>query len=1269
MIKNKLGYKFEDAHIRLGSKIHLGDFYYAEKLFVNSYYAQGFAYILFDHIKNKLEGWLTKANSNDRKKITLLGYGIYSELLLSNLLFLLQNSSQTRAYKFSTATVRDTKGLKISNESLIKDSENIVLIIPIGTTLTTSIKIRKKLLDYGNPKIIGTPINCIVVMPKCKINSNSQDQKNKKMINKYWEKIDEKEKIIILKDKTEEKYFMSLESDWEEPHTCSNCFPPEEGNWEWLTKENSLFETDKVSVRPSVIFSLPQSKKITDNINFLKSSHIHFRQHIKRGQNHFLHYIDTTAFYEDNQDEIKKWLNKIKNEFTTDRPALLFAPEHATNAKFASTVNEINFGGAGVLIHYNPGEDYKTNFAVFYKNLLIDKQPEIVLIDDAICSGNTLNLLREYIRSINGQTDEEKIKVISMIDRSVAWFDRVGDFAPYSFLTINLPPIKDEKFCYLCREVEIYDDMIKKTIDIGIVKLFLRKRNKIEKKDFDDNSIKNIHSIDNENRRYRYFERIKLINNLTKQFHDILITNKDNTQIQKSIENKIKATFPQSGNQAKDFIGAFEHLTIEEKMNYIKVLAYPHLSLYKNIKIIACKLVLNELKQLLSILDNNVTSVKHKYFFLLIKTTAKINLNTILRSKVLKRVSEYIESLPRLLSNEISKIEAEIKNKELEITNKAYELKKKTPLFANSIIVNIKEYIDKLIIEKNNLIEIREKKEEKKETLHHYAAAIKEIIYNDEAKSFRLECELNNKNVPEGKLKDLLLFENITIFQETLMIISNLLQKYKHIYSQIFKENDISKQVSILADLLKNNNDLKIYINSDYRFEYFRLIINAIDSGNYNPECSDTIDLDILKHPSYEAFLLVLILKLYLEEQDESIKSIKDKMNFISLIIRDITMPSRRAKGEQRGCFITVKRYSTEKLEDIQIEIIGTTSRNFINKEISEETETYRHWEILSKNIPRTYEVHSKGKAGFSNFCTIGITDMVEEEKRTESGMPEFKIKPYGLITLASANENAFSPQKLRMLMLLKKDLLEFLKKNYENDSFVESVEEQNRKNLLLSMGHGFEKYLSNLKELFDKTSSTEDVRNHFEIYHSMLFNRICYSRIFKSFQNEDQSETTQILANNRFELKAFNLKLFFEKEIMSITNTIYEDSKIQQKYNIVPEIKCGDWNITFYKSILRDVVFECIVNAKNYIDKSKEPKLKIIVVQNNDKAFLIEIEDNGTGISNSELNRLNEKGYLKPEGGLSMINTLWNRLVGEKLKFYSEKNTFFKVSIPLKGI
>jgi hypothetical protein len=1051
MKENRVGYKFEDAHIRLGSKIHLDDFYYAEKLFVNSHYAQRFACSLFFYIKDNLKNWLVE--STDKKNIHILGYGIYSELLLSNLLYLLKTSPGTTTYEFKTTIVRDAEGLKIDNEQLIKTAKNIILIIPIGTTLTTSIKICKKLLDkeYGNPKIIGTPITCIVVKPP-KDNIHLQD--------KYWHDINEKDKIITLTDeeKTKEKYFMFAESDWREPHNCKKCFPDREPNdsiLKWLTDEKTLFETDKVSVVPSIIFSLPRSKKINDDITLLKKEHIYSRQHIVRGRNHFLHYIDTNKFYSDNQKNIENWLKKIKNSFSLAKPVVLIAPEHNTNAEFANDVNNIIFGGTGILIHFSPDSDYKTNFKIFYGDLFTDKNPEIVLIDDAICSGNTLNLLREFIKYAGGNKDGKKIKVISMIDRSPKWFDDVNDFESYSFLTINLPPIRDERFCYLCREVEAYGELIEKSIDLGLRRLFLEKRSKIDERKYDD-ILLNESSKDGEDRRNRYFERIRLINKLTKQFDEALQETGYSQSIQPSLESKLNNNFSQTKNKYTDFKESFQYLPIEEKMTYIKVLAYPHFSLFKNIKIAACKLLLNELRLFLTS-DQDLTSEKYKYLFLLIKTAGKLNLNIILRNEVIARVIEYFNALPNLLNQAVNCVVSKMERNKQELKNIGEK-----NLFNSNVIETLEKQYDALIIEKLIIEEIKKKPE--KERLYSYAAAVKEVIYRDEAKSFRLECELNNNDIPEGELKKLLLLENVTIFQQALKIICGSLKKYKHKCSAMFNDNDILKQLDYLNSLLYKDDELKFYINDDYRFEYLRKIIYATDKNEYdltNNENGKIVELKISEYPTYKTFLLTLLLKLYLEKFKYSNESIQVKMSHIVKLIKEIMGVD--------GCFVTVRRYNfniNDKSRNGPIEpdpiIVGATDDYVYDKDIDKRFLTYECWnEQLNadKKIETNKIVNDKKYSEFNiiqdiqSLCVIAITEIgPNDSKKDRTSESEISRRNYGVVTLYTKEKDSpFKPQIMRMMMLVTNDFLGFLKKNYENDSFVELL---NNKYFEFSLGH-----------------------------------------------------------------------------------------------------------------------------------------------------------------------------------------------------------------------
>ena len=44
------GCKIENTHVRLGSKVHLDEFYQAELLFQNNYFTTRFAYLVVDDI-------------------------------------------------------------------------------------------------------------------------------------------------------------------------------------------------------------------------------------------------------------------------------------------------------------------------------------------------------------------------------------------------------------------------------------------------------------------------------------------------------------------------------------------------------------------------------------------------------------------------------------------------------------------------------------------------------------------------------------------------------------------------------------------------------------------------------------------------------------------------------------------------------------------------------------------------------------------------------------------------------------------------------------------------------------------------------------------------------------------------------------------------------------------------------------------------------------------------------------------------------------------
>ena len=332
----KHGCKFGDAHIKLGSKIHLKDFYYAEKLFRNSYYAIRFAYLIYQYISQKL-------GDETNGKITILGYGLYSELLVSNVARFLNKAEKNNSRKrqFNHSIIEDVEDLKL----LIPVEKQVILVIPIGTTLTTQLKIYRKLQREKKSErkcdFVLNPI-CVLVIGHGDIRNiaDLEGEIRDKRVKKFWEKINLKEKEIYLaglSGKEDEKigktrYFIYLPSEWQLPHLCKYCW--EEGGEEIKTP----FDTDKVSITPQIIFGTPKAKKEAEELPTVKiifsnsngksdnaviSPDILKYGHFKRGTNHYLFYIDTIEFFNRNKEAIEKWLWKLKENLQKKHPGLI----------------------------------------------------------------------------------------------------------------------------------------------------------------------------------------------------------------------------------------------------------------------------------------------------------------------------------------------------------------------------------------------------------------------------------------------------------------------------------------------------------------------------------------------------------------------------------------------------------------------------------------------------------------------------------------------------------------------------------------------------------------------------------------------------------------------------------------------------------------------------------------------------------------------------------------------------------------------------------
>ena len=89
-VHNFDGYRIENAHFKIGNKVHSADFYYAKRLFQNSFYTNRLSMHLARKINDQLES-MHQASKDNINKITLVGYEMYSELTLSLIELFLKN--------------------------------------------------------------------------------------------------------------------------------------------------------------------------------------------------------------------------------------------------------------------------------------------------------------------------------------------------------------------------------------------------------------------------------------------------------------------------------------------------------------------------------------------------------------------------------------------------------------------------------------------------------------------------------------------------------------------------------------------------------------------------------------------------------------------------------------------------------------------------------------------------------------------------------------------------------------------------------------------------------------------------------------------------------------------------------------------------------------------------------------------------------------------------------------------------------------------------
>ncbi len=495
----ELGCKLPNAHVRIGSKFHLKDFYEAELLFQNIGYTYRFAYLLAEDIIRQLRQLRKAKGSCDR--LVLVGYENYSAVLVSQVIDYLRGTGDPEMPRLYHLQYFRRKNGEEYLEELggpfqAEGACASIVILPVGTTLSTIYKLRNA-LNRSYPKLEENRAASLRSYALIVVGDSSETPKS----GRYWKRVPEEggQAGILLQLEPEQKNSALLtvrtllipRTEWMVPQECPECA---------LDPKNPrvrvpLAQVDKTSTIPNLIFPLKRTgtKGITFSIRNREENqkrleamkgHVTYG-HVAQSHNHFQFYIEYGGYYaaQRNQSGYRKWLSSLRGEVDMNAFNIVISPRSHNDCLFVKDVVD------EIFLH-NPyflflpldtvyREDIRTKFSYITREYAAacagDFPPAInvYFVDYTLISGQTLhrgeNLVNMLLRDSRVKLRDNinlYHKIILLANRSS--YDTIGymvrdpmkDF--HAYVTLAIPTFNTQQnYCPTCEMVELYQEISK----------------------------------------------------------------------------------------------------------------------------------------------------------------------------------------------------------------------------------------------------------------------------------------------------------------------------------------------------------------------------------------------------------------------------------------------------------------------------------------------------------------------------------------------------------------------------------------------------------------------------------------------------------------------------------------------------------------------------------------------------------------------------------------------------------------------------------------
>lgn len=483
--KYSFGCKIKHTHMRIGSKLHIAEFYEAELLFHNNYYVSRFAILVMRHLEKRLNG---------AKQVMLVGYETYSELLLYEILTNMNEKGYDCSYMIYEQR-RDAKFRYYDSPQYLREHENVVfvLIVPTNSSMTTHSKLRASLIqELGKIEKdfqIKNIINYALILIRSDKDGNPRDD----LENRYCESIEQGlvKSRYLPAEHNEIDYFVCVNTRWHPPLECKLCFPENS-----MLDEQPLIETNRASIIPMQMLGIQEPNLFeageeaepyecgeqTDDTgeNFRRVERLGdslVYHHIVRNGTHYMFYFELEKYFMQNRGDIIEWLKSLQrqkektNDIVYD---VIVAPLHFSNAGFVAEVNYHLYGNAALVLNFEVEKEYRENVRTKYSNIiglykkLVDMGSEAELrfhfVDDNIITANTYFRAKSLFASLipDSQNGNVKVKVfedvIVILNRMSESSIRncVRDRRDYhAYVSLNISSMRShDDACILCKTVE-----------------------------------------------------------------------------------------------------------------------------------------------------------------------------------------------------------------------------------------------------------------------------------------------------------------------------------------------------------------------------------------------------------------------------------------------------------------------------------------------------------------------------------------------------------------------------------------------------------------------------------------------------------------------------------------------------------------------------------------------------------------------------------------------------------------------------------------------